>query len=170
MRSTVTKDRRNRRLIVERRLPAPQAIVWASWTEPERVARWWGPSRWRVDIRTMDVRPGGRWHYRLHPAEPGDGEETWCLAVYRTVDPPVLLEYVDAFADASGSVVDGTEMPTTVTFTAAGDETLLAIVTTFGTVEQLDHADELGMASGFVEALERLAGTLSVETRSEADR
>ena len=69
MRSTVTKDRRNRRLIVERTLSAPPATLWAAWTEPDRIAKWWGPAGWVVEIVTMDVRPGGVWHYRLHPVE-----------------------------------------------------------------------------------------------------
>ena len=168
MRSTVTKDRRNRRLIVERTLSAPPATLWAAWTQPDRIAMWWGPAGWVVEIVMMDVRPGGVWHYRLHPVDAAESmdaagstdaadRDVWGRAVYRTVEPPTLLEYIDGFSDASGAVVDGSEMPTTVTFTAAGDRTLLAIVTTFGTVEQLDGAEAMGMVSGFDEALERLS-------------
>lgn len=178
MRSTVTKDRRNRRLIVERSLPAPPATLWAAWTEPDRIAQWWGPKGWVVDTLSMDVRPGGVWHYHLYPADAAGAtdaagstdaagaDDVWGRAVYRTVERPTLLEYVDAFSDASGSVVAGTEMPTTVTFTAAGDRTLLAIVTTFGTVDQLEGAEALGMVSGFDEALERLAQVLAAASES----
>ena len=184
MRSTITKDRRNRRLIVERTLPAQPATLWAAWTEPDRIAQWWGPEGWAVEIITMEVRPGGVWHYHLHPvaAESTDAAgsweaagstdaagsreaaagDVWGRAVYRTVEPPTLLEYVDGFSDAFGVVVEGTEMPTTVTFTAAGDRTLLAIVTTFGPVEQLDGAEAMGMVSGFDDALERLFQTITL--------
>ena len=33
----------NRELVVTRIIYAPRRLVFSAWTEPEQVARWWGP-------------------------------------------------------------------------------------------------------------------------------
>src|SRR5881275_2670264 len=41
---------------------APRQLVWDAWTDPDQMARWWGPrgvSTPRESIE-LDLRPGGR--------------------------------------------------------------------------------------------------------------
>ena len=46
--------------IVDRLFDAPRAMVWRAWTDPELLARWYGPG---VDtiIHKFDLKPGGEW-------------------------------------------------------------------------------------------------------------
>lgn len=50
-----------------RHINASPAEVFADWTEPKRVQRWWGPDDGdRSDVQTFDVRSGGRYHVATH--------------------------------------------------------------------------------------------------------
>lgn len=45
-------------------LDAPRELVWKAWTQPERLARWWGPRGFTTPVSTI----GMTCHYvALHP-------------------------------------------------------------------------------------------------------
>jgi uncharacterized protein YndB with AHSA1/START domain len=48
-----------RNLVVTRHYPAPPAQVFAAWTDPARIGRWWGPRGFTTTTEHMDIRPGG---------------------------------------------------------------------------------------------------------------
>lgn len=58
-----TKDRE---LHLTRTLNAPIDLVWEVWTEPEHIAKWWGPDGFSNTIHTMDLIPGGNWQLVMH--------------------------------------------------------------------------------------------------------
>ena len=78
----------DRELVVMRVLDAPRELVFKAWTEPEHLARWWGPRGSTTKTHTMDVRPGGTWHYVMHHAEHGEFDN---LITYREVERPSRL-------------------------------------------------------------------------------
>ena len=45
---------------------APRSLVWKVWTEPEHVARWWGPRGFTLTHHSKDLRAGGHWNYTMH--------------------------------------------------------------------------------------------------------
>jgi uncharacterized protein YndB with AHSA1/START domain len=47
------------RLVLERQLAAPRAVVWNAWTDPAALARWWGPAGFANPRCEFDARPGG---------------------------------------------------------------------------------------------------------------
>ena len=56
--ATSTADRE---ISTTRIFDAPRELVWKVWTEPNHIARWWGPKGFTNTIHTMDVKPGGVW-------------------------------------------------------------------------------------------------------------
>ncbi len=42
-----------------RRYDAPREIVYAAWTDPKHLARWWGPHGFTNPVCEFDARPGG---------------------------------------------------------------------------------------------------------------
>lgn len=52
---------REHRFTITRVLDAPQALVWACWTEPARFAAWFGPEDFHTPVESVeiDLRPGG---------------------------------------------------------------------------------------------------------------
>ena len=66
---------------------APREVVFAAWTEPERLKRWWGPGFFETVSAEVDLRPGGRYELLLEPGSMRlDGE-------FREVTPPQRLVY-----------------------------------------------------------------------------
>jgi len=71
-------------LTLVRRIKAPPAKIYAAWTEPAHMARWWGPDAGPVLSAEADPRPGGRFRVVFQTL---DGEKHDCRGVYREVEP-----------------------------------------------------------------------------------
>src|ERR1700733_13963968 len=56
----------NNELSITRTLNAPIELVWKVWTEPEHIAKWWGPNGFTNTIYKMEVKPGGIWDFTMH--------------------------------------------------------------------------------------------------------
>ncbi len=82
--------------VVSRVLDAPRDLVWKAWTEPKRLAEWWGPKGCKLRVIKVDLRPGGVFHYVM-AYQPG--HEMWGRFVYRDVVAPERLVYVSSFSD-----------------------------------------------------------------------
>ncbi|HSX60804.1 MAG TPA: SRPBCC family protein [Tahibacter sp.] len=48
-----------RDLVLQRDIAVPRDRVWAAWTEPERLKRWFTPAPWQTVDVEVDLRPGG---------------------------------------------------------------------------------------------------------------
>ena len=46
----------DRGIVLTRTVGAPRDLVWRAWTEPEQIARWWGPNGYSITVHEMDVR------------------------------------------------------------------------------------------------------------------
>lgn len=69
-------------LTLKRRLNATPATVYAAWTDPEKLVKWFGPDHAAVGRVDTDVRVGGRYTILFHTA---DGEQHQVGGVYREV-------------------------------------------------------------------------------------
>ncbi len=85
----------------EHDVDAPRDLVWKAWTEPDRLARWWGPAGFEMRVRSLDLRPGGVFHYSIRPP---NGREMWGRFVYREVVPQERIVFVNSFSDANCGV------------------------------------------------------------------
>src|SRR5690606_3498698 len=48
------------RLTTERIIEAPVQRIWEAWTDPDKIARWWGPEGFKSDVNELYVSYGGR--------------------------------------------------------------------------------------------------------------
>jgi len=94
--------------------------VWKVWTEPERMAQWFGPKGVKIFHSKNDLRPGGVYHYGMRTP---DGKEMWGKWVYREVAKPERMVFVNSFSDKEGGITRHPmaqnwplEMLTTITF------------------------------------------------------
>lgn len=84
----VAKD--SNEIRIERVYDAPVRAVWAAWTDPEQVGRWWGPRGFSITTHSKDLRAGGSWHYTMHGP---DGTDYPNVTKYFVVEPHKKLEY-----------------------------------------------------------------------------
>lgn len=87
-------------LEVTRILDATPEAVFAAWTSPGALARWFAPSaHMATTVHALDVRAGGR--YRIEMREPG-GKQHICTGEYVTVDAPHRLAFTWAWETGDG--------------------------------------------------------------------
>jgi uncharacterized protein YndB with AHSA1/START domain len=109
-------------LRLERLIASPPEILFALWTEPAQLIRWWGPEGYETAVDALDIRPGGRWRIILRGA---DGSELATSGVYRVVEPPRRLVFTWAWEDGRGA--RGHESEVAVDFEAAPGGTRLVL-------------------------------------------
>jgi len=81
-------------LTLKRRLNAPPEKVYAAWTDPEKVLKWFGPDSGPVEHAEFDVRAGGRYAVTFHTE---DGEQHHVSGVYQEVVPDQKLVFTWAW-------------------------------------------------------------------------
>ncbi len=147
-------------LVVERVFDAPRELVWRAFTEPERLAKWFGPKGWTLPVCNLDFRTGGVWHYMMQGP---NGEESWGRAVYREIVEPERIVYTDQFADAAGNVNENMpSMLITMNFVdLGGSKTRLESITIFGTEAELQATLAMGVVQGLTETWDKLADYLA---------
>jgi uncharacterized protein YndB with AHSA1/START domain len=63
---TKTATDTDREIVSTRVINAPRELVFRAWTEPDHLARWWGPKGFTNTFHECDVRPGGKWRFVMH--------------------------------------------------------------------------------------------------------
>jgi uncharacterized protein YndB with AHSA1/START domain len=77
-------------LVIRRTVRASAERLFAAWTDPEQLKRWWGPRSVVCSAAEIDLRPGGR--YRLANRFP-DGRIVWIYGEFEEIAPPRILVY-----------------------------------------------------------------------------
>ena len=117
----------DREFTITRVYDAPRELVWEAWTDPEHVARWFGPrgiTTPRSTI-TMDVRPGGT--FELTMVSDDDGTEYPSGGTFLEVVEPERLVWRDRNIDTTVTIMfadlgDRTEMTCHVVGETGGAE------------------------------------------------
>ena len=92
---------RGTRPVLERVFEAPLELVWRAWTDPRHFTQWWEPEGSEPSCR-VDLRVGGRVHFRLSSSEFG---ELWAGGVFYEIDPRSRVVFGDYLADEHGNRV-----------------------------------------------------------------
>lgn len=154
--------------VLTRTFDAPRDLVFRAWTEPDRLARWFGPVGFTTLASRVDVRPGGIYHYVMRSP---DGESMWGRWVFREVVPPERLAFVASFSDEAGGVTRHPFAPdwplevlSTLTFAEHDGRTTLTMrAVPIGATEPERRAFEAGygsMQKGWAGTLDQLADHL----------
>lgn len=53
-------------IISTRDFDFPRGRVFAAWTNPDQLARWWGPNGFANTFHEFDFKPGGHWRFVMH--------------------------------------------------------------------------------------------------------
>jgi uncharacterized protein YndB with AHSA1/START domain len=142
-------------LTYERTFDAPRELVWKAHTDPELLAKWWGPLGHQTTVEEMDFRPGGNWRYRSVDVE---GNEFTFYGEYLEIVPPEKIRWTFMF-DVEGVGPQGG--PETVTFEDRDGRTFMRAVSHMGTEAIIDDALATGMTQGAIETWDRLDALLA---------
>lgn len=134
-----------RELVVTRTFSAPARLVFAAWTTPHLLMRWWMPKSLGISFISCeaDVRTGGS--YRFVFGHPASETPMAFFGRYIEVVPNARLVWTNE-ESADGAV-------TTVTFEERGGKTLAVVRDLYPSKEALDEAIASGSAGGFGEEM-----------------
>lgn len=82
----------DRVLAFERIFNAPREIVYAMWTHPRHLIRWYGPRGHSLTTCEMDVREGGKWRVCISKGEKPE-ENSWVWGTYHEIVAPSRLVF-----------------------------------------------------------------------------
>jgi uncharacterized protein YndB with AHSA1/START domain len=77
-------------LVVRKTIPATPERLFAAWTEPEQLGKWWGPEGVTCVRPEVDLRVGG--HYSIGN-QFADGKVLWIVGEFEVIEPPRRLTY-----------------------------------------------------------------------------
>lgn len=99
----------NREIVNTRLFHATPAALFAAFSNPERLARWWGPNGFSNTFHEFDFRTGGDWRFIMHGPDGTDYENyvifTEILPCERIVlqhIPPPKFQLTMIFTEQNG--------------------------------------------------------------------
>jgi len=111
--------------VLDRAFDAPLDMVWRAWTDPELLARWYGPGVETI-IHKFDLSPGGQW---LNEMKWGDKSDLSKM-IFQEIVEHKKMSWLHSSTDADWNVIANPMMPgwprvllTTALFEDLGDKT-----------------------------------------------
>jgi uncharacterized protein YndB with AHSA1/START domain len=100
--------------VLSRVFDFPRELVFRAWTDPQNIAKWFGPRGFVTRTREMDVRVGGLWRFDMIAP---DGQVYTNRVVYLEIRAPELI-VMDHGSDVDD---DPNRFRTILTFETQGD-------------------------------------------------
>jgi len=142
-------------MTIVRVFDAPRRLVWQAWTEPQRLAQWFGPKGFTNPVCEVDARPGGALRVTMQAP---DGTQYPMTAVF---DEVIELERIvwTGSVDHDGNVSFAVRQ--VMTFADRGGKTEVTIQA-FVLRSTPESAGALGgMEQGWSQSLDKLEDALA---------
>ena len=83
-------------LEIERALPAAPSLAFEAFTDPNELAKWWGPEGFSIPSLEYDPDVGASYRIEMQPPE---GDAFYLAGEFLVVDPPTRLAYTFRWED-----------------------------------------------------------------------
>jgi uncharacterized protein YndB with AHSA1/START domain len=150
----VVKDLKEKTILVSREFNALPKNVWRAYTESELLEKWWAPSPWHAETKTMNFSVGGYWLYAMVSPE---GEKHWGRMNYTAIDLYKSFKIEDVFCDENGN--QNKELPVSkgqISFSSTQKGTLVEFKMIYPTENDLQKMIEMGFEQGITMTLDQL--------------
>lgn len=157
--TSITSDTETLTLTAIGDYPVSVERLWAAWTDPRQLERFWGPPEWPATFTQHDLKPRGRAEYFMTgPA----GEKVRGYWIFDDVEPPQRFSLRDGFACDDGSPnTEAPEIRMEIRFEATESGSRFTATSTFANLEAMQKLAAMGMVEGFTAALSQLDGVLT---------
>jgi uncharacterized protein YndB with AHSA1/START domain len=143
-------------LVLERVVDVPKRLVWAAWTTPEHLKKWFCPAPYRTVECEISLRPGGIFRTLI---ESPQGEKYPHVGCYLQVEPEELLSWTSALLPGYRPNVAKSHVPAftaTITLAKVSAGTRYTATVMHGSEEDCRAHDEAGFTAGWSAALDQL--------------
>ena len=145
----------DREIVATRLLDAPRDLVFAVWTDPAHLEKWWGPVGFTTTTSRAAFEPGGQWRFVMHGP---DGTDYGNLITFVEVQRPSRIAYRHGGEGATKEI--GFEV--TVDFAEEAGGTRLTMRLRFPSNEARDLViGKHGALEGLKETMSRLRDHLT---------
>jgi uncharacterized protein YndB with AHSA1/START domain len=143
-------------LLLERVVEVPRPLVWAAWTQPEHIKKWFTPAPWSTVDCEIDLRPGGIFRFVMRSPE---GKDFPHLACFLDIVPNERLVWTVALGPGYRPLPSATDVPVFTAVIALEDKDKGTKYTAL--VMHRDEAgcrkhEEMGFRDGWGKALDQL--------------
>jgi uncharacterized protein YndB with AHSA1/START domain len=66
-------------LVLERVVDIAPELIWAAWTQPEHITKWFTPAPWTTPEAEVDLRPGGKFRTVMRSPDGDTSDNTGCF-------------------------------------------------------------------------------------------
>ena len=139
-------------LVLERVVDVPRELVWAAWTRPEHLRKWFTPAPWTVADCEIDLRPGGIFRTVMRSPE---GKEFPNIGCYLEVVPNERLVWTDALLPGYRPA-ENPFMTAIITLESQGTGTRYTAVAIHRDDAGRKKHEEMGFYQGWGKALDQL--------------
>ena len=148
-------------LVLERIVDVPRELVWAAWTKPEHIKKWFTPAPWTTPECEIDLRPGGMFRTVMRSPE---GQEFSIAGCYLEIVPNEKLVWTSALgpgyrpATRGAGTGSGEELYFTaiILLEAQGSRTKYTAIAIHGDEATAKRHEEMGFHQGWGKALDQL--------------
>jgi uncharacterized protein YndB with AHSA1/START domain len=148
-------------LVLERVIDVPKELLWAAWTTPEHIKKWFTPAPWSTVDCEIDLRPGGIFRTVMRSPEGQDSPNVGC---YLEIVPNQKLVWTSALGPGYRPQIkiSGTDSCEELYFTAVitlesqGVWTKYATVVIHGDEASAKKHQEMGFFEGWGTTLDQL--------------
>ena len=158
----LVREAGDREIAAVRIFDAPRDLVWTVWTDPEHIAKWWGPKGFTTTTYNMDVKAGGVWRFVMH----GPDRDYQNKITYLEVVKPERLVYKHGgTGDKEDREIEPVSFQVTVTFAEQGGKTRVDMRMAFPSAKARDYVVKTyGAVEGLAQTLGRLEDYLKVSS------
>jgi uncharacterized protein YndB with AHSA1/START domain len=156
------------RLTIKRTFDAPRQLVFKAWTDPELIAKWWGPTEFTTPVSEVEARKGGKLHIVMHGPKNSDFDlDLPMQGVFQEFDPPGRIVFSnEALFDEKGEPQLATIC--TVTFAAQGEKTEMTLEIELVKSTPASAAAWAGAEMGWNQSLDKLADFVTTLRRESS--
>jgi uncharacterized protein YndB with AHSA1/START domain len=144
-----------RSLVIQRRINAPVAAIWAAWLNPASLPLWWGPEGYSCRTKRIDLRDGGDWVFDMIGP---DGTVYPNHHRYTSLVENQRISYLLLMGENGPKHADAL-----VTFTDQGGATEVTLRMVMNSVEDCDSAKAFGAVELGLQTLGKLARSIGAD-------
>jgi uncharacterized protein YndB with AHSA1/START domain len=141
-------------IVLEREVDVPPNLVWAAWTTPEHVKKWFAPRPYETTECEIDLRPGGIFRTVMRSPE-GETMDAGAGCFLEVVENRRLV-WTAALGPGFRPVATDFAFTAIITMEPAGSGTKYRAVAVHGSQELKDQHEKMGFLEGWGAALDQL--------------
>ena len=91
----MAQDTSDREIVNSRKLMHPVERIFEAFSDPDKLAVWWGPKGFKNTFHRFEFKPGGQWLFTMHSPDGRDFENE---SVFKAIIEPtgIVMEHICA--------------------------------------------------------------------------